>query len=152
MEEINDDGYTLSDDKARLDVPRVTEWLSTDAYWALGRPRATVEASIAGSAAYGIYAPDGGQAGFCRVVTDGVTFGWLCDVYIDRAHRGKGLGHWMVEVVREVYRAAGLRRLVLATDDAHGVYAAAGFTPLPEPGKWMELAYFPQPGRAEPRD
>jgi GNAT superfamily N-acetyltransferase len=135
------DVYELSDDKSRLDVAKVADWLATDAYWALGRPLATTEAAIAASDVYGVYAPGGEQAAFCRVVTDRVTFGWLCDVYVDRAHRGNGIGHWMVAAVRDEYAALGLRRLILATNDAHGVYAAVGFTPMANPERWMELEF-----------
>jgi GNAT superfamily N-acetyltransferase len=146
MHVIHTDGsYHLSDDKARLDVARVADWLATDAYWAIGRPRATVEASIAASDAYGVYTPDDSQVAFCRVVTDRATFGWLCDVYVDRAHRGRGIARWMVAAVRDEYAATGMRRLILATGDAHDVYAAVGFTPLVKPEIWMELAFTPQP-------
>jgi GNAT superfamily N-acetyltransferase len=72
-----------------------------------------------------------------RVLTDGVTFGWLCDVYVDRAVRGKGLGTALVSAVREELAPLGLRRVLLATADAHGVYAKAGFRPLEAPGNWM---------------
>jgi GNAT superfamily N-acetyltransferase len=136
-----DDGYELSDDKARLDVDRVSEWLSTDAYWALGRPRGKTEASIAASDAYGIYAPDGSQAAFARMVTDRETFAWLCDVYVARPHRGVGLGKWLVAALRDEYQVMGIRRILLATNDAHGVYATAGFTPLAAPERWMELSF-----------
>jgi len=139
------ESYELSDDKDRLEVAKVADWLATDAYWAIGRPRATVQASIAGSDAYGVYAADGEQVAFCRVVTDRATFGWLCDVYVDRAHRGSGIARWMVAAVRDEYAAIGVRRLLLATGDAHGVYAAVGFVPLVKPEMWMELAPTAQP-------
>ncbi|HEU5333739.1 MAG TPA: GNAT family N-acetyltransferase [Actinocrinis sp.] len=135
------DGYFMSDDKALLNVERVFAWLSTDAYWALGRPRRMVEDSIAASDSYGVYAADGEQVAFSRVVTDRATFGWVCDVYVDPAHRGRGLGTWMVGNLRDEYAAFKMRRLLLATHDAHGVYASIGFTPLPKPDQWMELAY-----------
>lgn len=135
------DGYFMSDDKALLNVERVFTWLSTDAYWALGRPRHVVEDSIAGADAYGVYGPDGEQVAVCRVVTDRTTFGWVCDVYVDPAHRGRGIAKWMVGVLRDEYAALGLRRLLLATRDAHGVYASVGFKPLPKPEWWMEIAY-----------
>jgi GNAT superfamily N-acetyltransferase len=146
MHVISDDGrYELSDDKDRLDVARAAEWLATDAYWAIGRPLAVTQAAIAASDAYGVYAQDGTQVAFCRVVTDRATFGWLCDVYVDRAHRGNGIGRWMVGALRDEYAATGMRRLLLATGDAHGVYAAVGFAPLAKPEMWMELAFTPQP-------
>jgi GNAT superfamily N-acetyltransferase len=142
-----DDGYELSDDKSRIDVDLVGEWLATDAYWALGRPRRKTAAAIEASESYGIYAPDGSQAAFARMVTDRETFAWLCDVYVARPHRGRGLGTWMVGALRDEYQAMGLRRILLATNDAHGVYATAGFTPLAAPERWMELE-FNRPGPA----
>jgi len=135
------DGYELDDDTARLDLDLVHTWLSTDAYWALGRPRPVLDAAVAGSDNYGIYTAEGTQAAFCRVVTDRATFGWLCDVYVDRAHRGRGLGRWMVAALRDHYTKPGFRRLLLATNDAHGVYAAVGFGPLLTPERWMELSF-----------
>ena len=129
----------ISMDPARLDVDRVHRWLSTDAYWALGRSRETVERAIAGSVNYGAYAPDGTQVAYARAVTDRATFGWLCDVYVDPAWRRRGLGVRLVETVRDHLLGLGVRRLLLATADAHGLYARLGFTPLAEPGRWMEL-------------
>ncbi|WP_173166553.1 GNAT family N-acetyltransferase [Phytohabitans suffuscus] len=132
-------GYVFSSDPALVDADLVYTWLSTDAYWAVGRPRETVDRSFAGSLLFGVYHPDGGgQVGFARVVTDGATFAWLCDVYIDRAARGRGLGTWMVERVCEDLASRGVSRILLATLDAHTVYAKIGFTPLAEPDRWME--------------
>jgi GNAT superfamily N-acetyltransferase len=79
------------------------------------------------------------QVAFARVVTDSVTFAWLCDVYVDRAERGRGLGTWMVGAIRDELSTRGVRRILLATADAHGVYAKLGFTPLAELDWWMEL-------------
>jgi GNAT superfamily N-acetyltransferase len=76
-------------------------------------------------------------------VTDWATFAWLCDVYVDRAHRGKGIARWMVAALRDEYDATGMRRTLLATADAHGVYAAAGFAPLAKPAIWMEISFRP---------
>jgi GNAT superfamily N-acetyltransferase len=137
----HDDGYLLTDDRDRLDVERVHRWLSEDAYWALGCELSRVRASIAGSDCYGIYDAALTQVGFCRVVTDQATFGWLCDVYLDPDHRGRGLGTWMVGQVCGVYAATGMRRLLLATSDAHEVYRKVGFAPLAEPSRWMEIEF-----------
>jgi len=133
-----DDGYLLSTDPDRLDLARVHQWLSADAYWAMGRDRDTVERAFAGSIPFGVYRPgDGRQVAVARVVTDRATFAWLCDVYVDRAERGRGLGTWLAGAVRDHLADLGVRRIVLATNDAHGVYAKVGFTPvLPE--RWME--------------
>ncbi|MDX3518637.1 GNAT family N-acetyltransferase [Streptomyces scabiei] len=133
-------GYEMSDDPARLDVARVHHWLSTDAYWALGRPREKLESAIRGSLNFGVYAEGSGeQVAYARVVTDRATFAWLCDVYVDRSVRGKGLGTAMVAAVRDHLGPYGLRRVLLATHDAHGVYAKLGFQPLAEPDRWMAL-------------
>ncbi|GAB3818087.1 GNAT family N-acetyltransferase [Micromonospora zhanjiangensis] len=134
------DGYRLSTDPGRIDLDRVHHWLSTDAYWAIGRSRETMAAAIAGSVVFGIYrSGDGAQVAFARVVTDRATFGWLCDVYVDRAERGRGLGRWLVDQVRTELAEQGVRRILLATNDAHGLYAEAGFRPLAVPTRWMEL-------------
>ncbi|WDZ86352.1 GNAT family N-acetyltransferase [Micromonospora cathayae] len=134
------DGYQLSTDPTRLDLDLVHRWLSTDAYWAMGRDRELVVRAFAGSIGYGVYRPgDGGQVGVARVVTDRATFGWLCDVYVDPAERGRGLGTWLADAVRDHLADLGVRRILLATNDAHDVYAKAGFTPLPEPARWMQL-------------
>jgi GNAT superfamily N-acetyltransferase len=134
------DGYELSTDPDRIDVPRVHGWLSTDAYWALGRPLDVVARAITGSVPFGVYRPDdGAQVAFARAITDGATFAWLCDVYVDRSERGRGLGTWMVGGVRQELAGRGVRRIVLATNDAHGVYTRLGFQPLSHPDRWMEL-------------
>ncbi|RMI29572.1 GNAT family N-acetyltransferase [Streptomyces triticirhizae] len=127
------DGYQISTDPDRLDVDRVHRWLSTDAYWALGRDRETVARAIAGSLNFGLYAPDGQQVGFARVVTDLATFAWLCDVYVRPEDRGRGLGTWLATTVRDHLAPHRLKRILLFTEDAHEVYARVGFTALPEP-------------------
>ena len=133
------DGYQISTDPDRLDLDRVHRWLSTDAYWALGRDRATVDRAFAGSLGFGVYRPgDGAQAAVARVVTDRATFAWLCDVYVDPAERGRGLGTWLAGAVRDHLAELGVRRILLATADAHGVYAKVGFGPV-DPDRWMEL-------------
>jgi GNAT superfamily N-acetyltransferase len=133
-------GYEVSTDAARLDAARVHHWLSTDAYWARGRPRETQDRAIAGSLNFGVYeAASGEQVAYARVVTDHTTFAWLCDVYVDRAVRGKGLGGALVAAVRDHLAPCGLRRILLATADAHGVYEKAGFSGLEDPAMWMAL-------------
>lgn len=129
--------YTISTDPARLDIPLIHTWLSTDAYWAIGRSLEKVRRSIRNSTNFGAYRDDGGQAGYARVVTDEATFAWLCDVYIDRADRGRGLGTRLVEEVLAHLAPFGLRRVLLATEDAHGVYAKLGFARINDPERWM---------------
>lgn len=133
-----DSGYQLDDDHARLDLDLVHRWLSEQAYWALGRSHAKVAGAMRNSHVVAAYTPDGVQCGISRVVSDDETFAWLADVFVDPAHRGRGLGRAMVAAHLDRLRPLGLRRVLLATADAHGVYAALGFG-APEPGTIMEL-------------
>jgi len=130
--------YEISTEPGRLDLAKLHRWLSTDAYWAIGRSRETVAAAVRNSVNFGAYR-DGVMVAFARLVTDDATFAWLCDVYVDPAERGRGLGRRLVAAARDHARERGLRRIMLATDDAHGLYAEFGFRPLAEPWKWMEL-------------
>lgn len=132
------DGYLLTTDPRRVDVDRVHAWLSIESYWAKGRERDVVERSIAGSIPYSVLADDG-QAAFARVVTDGATFAWICDVFVDEPHRGRGLGGWLVDSIVADLAEVGVERFVLATRDAHEVYRRSGFAPLAGPGRWMEI-------------
>jgi len=134
-----DDRYEIDTDRERLNVPRVHEWLTNDAYWALGRHPSVTEKAIAGSLCFGVYHPMTYQVGFARAVTDGATFAWLCDVYIARASRGLGLGTWLARTAHDHLTELGLPRIVLATADAHEIYAKAGFAPLLRPSRWMEV-------------
>ncbi|GEK02354.1 GNAT family N-acetyltransferase [Streptomyces sp. ATE26] len=132
------DGYEFSADTGRVDVDRVHGWLSSDAYWALGRPREKHERAMAESVNFGVYdAASGEQVAYARVVTDRALFAWLADVYVDPAVRGKGVGTAFVGLIREHLRPYGLRRILLATEDAQEVYARLGFRPVDHPGRWM---------------
>ncbi|MEU1515759.1 GNAT family N-acetyltransferase [Streptomyces sp. NPDC005811] len=136
------EGYEISADPARIDAGRVHRWLSTDAYWALGREREKQDRAIAGSLNFGVYdSASGEQVAYARVVTDLATFAWLCDVYVDPAARGKGIGTSLVAAVRDHLLPHGLRRILLATHDAHGVYEKVGFEALEEPDRWMALIF-----------
>lgn len=126
----------LSDDKARLDVERVHGWLASS-YWSPGIARDLVERAIAGSHCLGAYR-DGEQVGFARAITDHATFAWIADVWVDEVVRGQGLGRRMVGWFVDHPLLAGIRRIGLVTADAHGVYAALGFTPLMRPDRYME--------------
>jgi GNAT superfamily N-acetyltransferase len=129
---------TISTDASLVDVALVHRWLSTDAYWALGRPREVVERSIAESLNVGAY-DEGIQVGYARVVTDRATFGWICDVYVDPSRRGAGIGSRLVSSVLAELSPLGLQRVMLATADAHALYAAHGFEPLPNASMIMVL-------------
>ncbi|MEA2149751.1 MAG: hypothetical protein QOD69_1581 [Solirubrobacteraceae bacterium] len=122
------DGYVISNDPARLDRETIWRFLRTT-YWSPGIAREVVERGIDNSLVFGLYAPDGAQAGFARVVTDRARFAWLADVFVLEEHRGRGLGVWLVETVVAHPELAGLR-LVLGTADAHGLYERFGFGPV----------------------
>ncbi|MER5917256.1 GNAT family N-acetyltransferase [Streptomyces sp. NPDC001982] len=151
------EGYELSADTGRVDVERVHRWLSTDAYWAIGRDRDKHERAMAASLNFGVYdTASGEQVAYARVVTDRALFAWLADVYVDPSVRGKGVGTALVGGVREYLRAYGLHRVLLATHDAHGVYEKLGFAPLERPDQWMALYYetrdeTPEKASGEPR-
>jgi GNAT superfamily N-acetyltransferase len=131
------DNLQVSMDPARLDVDAVHAFLAR-AYWCVGIPRATVERALRHSLCFGLY--DGrAQVGLARVVTDQATFAYLCDVYVLESHRGRGLGKWLIECVMAHLSTLGLRRINLATQDAHALYARHGFKPLAHPEVWMEL-------------
>ncbi|MGW6728920.1 GNAT family N-acetyltransferase [Nocardia sp. NPDC055029] len=133
-------GYETSAATARIDAARVHTWLSTDSYWAMGRTRELQDRAIAESLNFGVYdSVSGEQVAYARVVTDRATFAWLCDVYVDRAVRGKGVGVALIAAVRDHLAPYGLRRVMLATHDAHPLYEKFGFEPLADPEKWMVL-------------
>jgi GNAT superfamily N-acetyltransferase len=123
-------GYEISTDRARLDLDAIHRFLSEDAYWSPGVEREVVERALANSLCFGLHAPDGAQAGFARAVTDRATFAYLGDVFVLPAHRGRGLGVWLVQTVLAHPDLQGLRRIELATADAHELYARFGFEPL----------------------
>ena len=132
--------YEIGTELERMDLGLVHEWLSTDAYWSLGRSRETVETAALGSLNWGVFTASGAQVAYARVVTDRATFAWLCDVYVDRAHRGRGLGSRLVSAVVDELRPMGLKRVMLATADAHEVYKRHGFVAMPDPEKLMLLS------------
>ncbi len=129
------DHFTISTDPARLNIDSICDFLSRS-YWAKGRPREKIERSLANSLVFGLYDGDK-QIGLARVVTDYATFAWLCDVFIDDSYRGKGLGKWLMETILSHPDLQGLRRWLLATRDAHGLYSQFGWKPLEKPERWM---------------
>jgi GNAT superfamily N-acetyltransferase len=130
--------YVISTDRSRLDLDAVHAYLSEEAYWSPGVPRAVVERSIEHSLNFGLYRGDE-QVGFARVVTDYATFAWLADVFVLREHRGAGLGKWLVETAVSHPELRGLRRWILATGDAHELYARFGFEPTAGDARFMAL-------------
>ena len=132
--------YEIDDDPGRIDLDVVHGFLTTS-YWAEGVPRDVVARSVANSLVLGLYqgGGQGAQVGLTRVVTDRATFAWVADVFVLPGHRGRGLAHWMIETLLAHPDMAGMRRFMLATSDAHQVYADCGFTPLAAPGRFMEI-------------
>ena len=137
--EVAHEGWSISDDPARFDLARAHGWIGDESYWAQGIPFAVFEKALANSLTVGAYAGDGDMAAMARVVTDRATFGWICDVFVDQAHRGKGLGKALIAYLMAHPDLQGFRRLHLATRDAHGLYAGFGFTALTGVDRWMEI-------------
>lgn len=129
--------YEISTDRKRLDIDAIHAFL-TQSYWSPGIPRATVARAIENSLCFGAFC-DGQQVGFARMVTDKTTFAYLCDVYVLEEHRGRGLSKQLMDHVVKHPDLQGLRRMMLATRDAHGLYAQYGFTPLSAPDRIMEV-------------
>jgi len=136
--EIRENGLLISDDKALLDRALIHGFLSERSYWAKNVPREVVDRAIGNSLCFGIYR-DGRQVGFARVVTDCATFAWLADVFVVETERGQGLSKKLVAAVQTHPQLQGLRRFLLATLDAHGLYDQLGFRPIQEPERFMEI-------------
>ncbi|MDN5201670.1 GNAT family N-acetyltransferase [Fulvivirgaceae bacterium BMA10] len=130
--------YTLSTDKTKLDLDAIHHYL-TRSYWSTGIPKEVIAGAIEGSLCFGLY-HEQEQVGFARVITDTSTFAYLADVYILKPHRGQGLSRWMMEVIMNYPSLQGLRRWMLATKDAHGLYKKFGFTPLEKVELFMEIS------------
>ena len=139
--------YRITTDRASLDVDAIHAFLS-GTYWAAGIPKATLSRALDGSLCFGLFDAAGAQVGFARVVTDRATFAYLADVYVLDGHRGHGLARWLMEVIVGHPELQGLRRWVLATRDAHGLYRKFGFKPLAAPDRFMEL-HFPDVYRSK---
>ena len=129
--------YEIDTDKRRLDIACIHKFLSTESYWARNRTLEQTLTAIENSLCYGIY-KGRSQVGFARVITDRATFAYIGDVYILPEHRGQGLSKWMMQTIVDQPDMQGLRRWLLATRDAHGLYENYGFTGLVHPERWME--------------
>ena len=136
--EIRKDDYTISTDPSRLDLRWIHNFLANDAYWSRGIPFDVFEKSVANSLCFGLYVK-GQQIGFSRVVSDFSTFAYLADVFVAPEHRQRDLGKWLVECILNHPDLQGLRRWMLATRDAHGLYRKYGFSPLRHPENLMEM-------------
>lgn len=133
--EVKRENFTISTDPSRLNVDAICSFLARS-YWANDRPRDRIERSLANSLVFGLY-DHTKQIGLARVVTDLATFAWLCDVFIDDAYRGRNLGKWLMESVISHPDLQDLRRFLLATRDAQGLYSQFGWAPLKNPERWM---------------
>lgn len=131
------ENFVINTDPALLALDFIHDYLCNQSYWAQGRSREMVAKSIENSLCFGVYAGDQ-QVGFARVVTDYVTFAWLCDVFIIQAYQGLGLGKWLIECVVAHPELQSAKNILLATRDAHALYRRyGGFDRLPRPEKWM---------------
>ncbi len=133
--------YTISNDKSKLDINIIHQYLSQEAYWSLNIPLEIVQRSIENSVCFGVYQGDS-QVGFARVVTDLATFGYLADVFILPEHRGQGLSKQLMAFIMAYPSLQGLRRIMLVTRDAHGLYEQFGFTPIDSPENTLFIKAF----------
>lgn len=132
------DDYEISTDTSRLDLDVIHKFLAEDSYWSPGIPRHVVEKSLAHSLCFGVY-HQGSQVGLARIVTDKATFALLADIFILQPHRGKGLSKWLMQTVMAHEDLINLRRLLLLTSDAHGLYRQFGFTEIGNAWRFMEV-------------
>jgi len=128
----------ITTDKSRLDVDRIHAYLSQEAYWSKNIPRTVVESAIANSLCFAAF--DGEeQVGFARVITDFAVFAYIADVFVIESHRGRGISKQIMTAIRSEPRLQQLRRWLLVTRDAHGLYRQFGFGPLADPARHMEI-------------
>jgi ribosomal protein S18 acetylase RimI-like enzyme len=137
MEERRD-GYLLTDDSSLMDMARIHRWLSEEAYWSLGRSLEDVTASLRRSRSYGVLHA-GQQIAVARAITDGVTFAYLCDVFVAEPYRNQRIGSWMLDRMIADLRDSKIRQVLLATRDAHALYRRVGFHELNRPERWLEI-------------
>ena len=133
------DGFVISTDRARLDLRAVHEFLATDSYWAKQIPFEMFARSAENSLCFGVYDAAGAQVGFARVISDFATFAYIANVFVLDSQRGHGLGKFLMESIKEHPQLQGLRRWVLTTRDAHGLYEQYGFTSPKFPERYMEI-------------
>lgn len=137
VREHTDHDLLFSTDRLKLDIPFIHAFLS-QSYWAKDIPVDILETSIQNSLSIGIYI-ERKQIGFARVITDFSTFAYLADVFIDDAFRGRGISKKLMEFILSFEEFGKLRRFILATLDAHGLYSQFGFCPLKSPDRFMEI-------------
>ena len=131
------DGFSISMEKEKMDIDLIHSFLNRT-YWAEGISKEIIRRSIEGSMCFGVFENDK-QVGFARMITDKATFAYLADVFIIEEYRGRGLSKWLMQVIMSHPDLQGLRRMILATKDAHGLYKQFGFTPLINVDRWMHI-------------
>lgn len=131
-------GYTISTDQADLDFEFIHQFISRS-YWATGIPAQTLKKAIEHSLCFGVFDAAGQQIGFARVITDKATFAYLADVFIIESVRGRGISKWLIETIVNHSDLQGLRRMMLATRDAHGLYSQYGFSGIENPEMLMQI-------------
>ncbi len=131
-------GYKASSNIKDMDITVIHDFISTS-YWAKGIPLNTMEKAINNSLCFGVFTDSGSQVAFARMVTDSATFAYLSDVFVSKEHRGKGLSKWLMKIIIEHPNLQGIRRMALATRDAHSLYEQFGFKSLSSPESFMEL-------------
>jgi N-acetylglutamate synthase-like GNAT family acetyltransferase len=129
--------FTITTEKEKFDVEFIHSFL-TRSYWAEGISKEVIKRSIEGALCFGLFENDK-QIGFARMITDKATFAYLADVFIIEEYRGRGLSKWLMEVIMSHPSLQGLRRMMLATKDAHGLYEKFGFTALNNVDRWMQI-------------
>ncbi len=142
-------GLEITTERAAIDVARVHLYLSEESYWARGVSYDTVARSIDHSLCFAGRI-DGDMVAFARVITDRATFAWICDVFVLEGHRGKGYSKALVAAIQAHPDLQDLRRTMLGTADAKGLYAQFGFTPLKRPQNLMEINHMVFTGRPDP--
>ena len=141
---VTKDHFTITTDKEKFDIDIIYSFL-TQSYWAEGISKEIVQRSIDAALCFAVFdndnadLPAGRQVGFARMITDKATFAYLADVFIIEKYRGLGLSKWLMEVIMSHPDLQGLRRMMLATRDAHGLYKKFGFTPLNNTDRWMQI-------------
>lgn len=135
--EYTRDDYAVSTDPSRLDLRLIHKFLAQDAYWSRGIKFEVFLKSVENSLCFGLYHRET-QIGFARIISDYATFAYLADVFVVEGYRRRGLGKWLIECIINYPALKGLRRWMLVTRDAHGLYQQFGFQEISQPEFFME--------------
>lgn len=134
------EGYRLTTDLSDMDFSVIHGFIK-DSYWAKGIPESVLRKALLNSLCFGVLTEAGEQVGFARMITDKATFAYLADVFVLESHRGKGVSKWLMQAINDHPQLQGLRRTMLATQDAHGLYEQFGFAPVDQPDRLMQKFY-----------